>query len=236
MSTLGNLRNAVALKIGMDNTVGSAEQQLIDSWLNEAVVDVLMRTHCFVANCDATLTAGSPNHTLDARILVAMTLHSSSSGTLGQCVQLSADELINRRVRDPLSSTSGGRLYYAVYGDNMLLVYPTPTAATVISFYYVPRPSAPMTLTTDDPSTPALGGIPVEFHKALEYYALWQGGDYDDDKSSEQGERYRGLYEQFCNRQIRPQLAKKGGVSLPRARTNRTRRILRSSNDVWPRG
>jgi hypothetical protein len=54
----------------------------------------------------------------------------------------------------------------------------------------------------------------------------------DDDASSEQGERYRALYEMGI-REMRKQVYRHGGSNLPRARVNfRRRRLLAHDNST----
>jgi hypothetical protein len=63
MSTLANFRTQVSQKLGMDNTAGSTEQGLIDYWVNQAIVDILMETEVYVVEAQATLTAGQGDYT-----------------------------------------------------------------------------------------------------------------------------------------------------------------------------
>jgi len=125
------------------------------------------------------------------------------------------------KLRAGLTTNNGSPLrYYAVEGADLFLVWPTPTAADTIKVLYVPRPTA-LSATGDSPSY-----IPSEFHKALEFYALWQAADYDDDGSSQVGEVYRVQYEGVDGRggilrRIRSASRWKGGRSLSPARVGR---------------
>jgi hypothetical protein len=88
-----------------------------------------------------------------------------------------------------------------------------------LTVYYVPRPT-PMSSDSHDPSNATYGGIPKEHHKALEFYALWQGADYDDDSTSQQGDRYFGQYQMWLGKMKKNQKFK-GGNRMPKATLGR---------------
>jgi hypothetical protein len=90
-------------------------------------------------------------------------------------------------------------------------VYPTAAAAVTLVVLYVPKPTE-MT-TTNDPSTATYGGIPVEYHPALEEYAKWKMADYDDDSSSQNGLLYQQEYMRLV-RDAKRHMRERGGRTL----------------------
>lgn len=226
MTTLANFRTRVSAKIGLDNTASSADQSLVDSWINEGIVDVLCETQC---NVDSqTVTPGaSADYALSASVLGIIDMYTTSGGTDDPLDQVSVSDLLEMR-RNGSTSTGGSVVSYALAGTDLVLFYPTPAAADTFTMYYVPKPTA-MSGSADDPSSASLGGIRSDFHKAIEFYALAEAADYDDDGSSAQGERYLARYENELGK-IRRKLIRLGRYKqppavLPTQRRRRTRRF-----------
>lgn len=188
MATLADFRLRIAAKLGLDNTV-AGDQGLIDSWVNEAVAEVLTRSRVNVIAGNMALTPGFYDYTLPTQILALDECFISPVG-MNQAYLMTRKsplEIIQLRV-----GSSGGTppvVFYALNGTNLLMVFPTPVLADVITLYYVPRP-LPLTGPTDTPAD-----IPVEWHKVVEYYGLWQGAQYQNDSASNQGTNFEKLYE-----------------------------------------
>lgn len=233
MATLADLRTRVTSKLGLDNTASGAEQLLVDSWLNEGVVEILLRTHCTVETGEMTTTANVWSYQLSTSILAIRDVwREESTGAINPVIRVSEQEILD--LHRATSSSDASYLRYATTGANLLLLYPTPSATYTIDLLYVPRPTA-MSSGTHDPSTLTYGRIPTEFHKAIEYYALWQGAEYDENQGSQGGERYRTLYENYLAAIIRPAMRRKGGVELPQVRrkswrSRRNSRLLREND------
>ena len=225
MATLTTLRAAVAGELGLDNTASSTEQGLIDGWLNEAVEQVLVRTHCHVSFANISLTADTKDYHLPTGIIAIRKVVDSDSVPL---VRESA-EMIHELRRS--SGASDSAMRYAIDGANLLMVYPTPSSSSTLTFYYVPRPTV-MSSGSHDPSSVTYGRIPAEHHRALEFYACARGASYDDDESSAQGKRYWELYDQAIRR-MSASLNAKGGRKASRARLARNRFVPHSpSQDI----
>lgn len=229
MATLTTLRNVVASKIGLDNAAGN-EQTLMDEWINQGIVDILLKTRCYVDSADMATQVGVGDYDLDTDILTILEMFLVSGGSTYSLERVTPNELIDMKRRT--AAASGPSLYYAVMGSNMLSIYPTPSSVDTITVYYVPRPSA-LSAGGDDPSTAAKGGIPLEYHSGIEYYALWQAGDYADDGSSENGLTYQMQYEKVLQ-DIRKNQARKGGSRLAPARVGmrRRRRMVAHDNSM----
>lgn len=215
MATLATLRTAVSSKLGLDNASGSTEQILVDSWVNEGIVEILLRTHCKVEKGTMAVTSGTWDYQLDTGILAIRDIWGTdSAGAVTAVIRVSEQEIL-----DLHRSTSSGSatLRYTVVGSNLILLWPTPTTAYTLNLLYVPRPTS-MTAADHDPSAETYGRIPKEFHKAIEYFALWQGAEYDENQGSQGGERFRALFEDYLATRIRPAMKRKGGIELPQVR------------------
>jgi hypothetical protein len=160
---------------------------------NEAVVDILLKTGCYVTSATMTETSGTGDYTLDTGIMRVKGWQWSDGSTYSQPERVPIDVLLALRGNNS-ASTTWPASFYAVAGANLLMVYPTPAASDTITVYYTPVPTA-MSSGSHDPSSATYGGIPVGFHPAIEQYMLWKLASADDDESSGQGERYRIAYE-----------------------------------------
>lgn len=213
---LTGFRTEIAAKLSL-NTSDAAELALIDQWINDGVAEVVAETKSKVAVATAAITAGEPDYEMDTAILRILWVQNADGYELEPTAP---DDILRLRLNGAADVTRR----YAVDGSNMLMLYPTPAAAGTLTLRYVPRPVT-LSSGSDTPSE-----IPSEFHRAVTWYALWQGADYDDDQTSAQGARYQQLYEQQLAR-IRGRLQKKRGRRLPRAQVAPTTRVP-SRNDI----
>jgi hypothetical protein len=212
VTSLASFRTTVSSIIGLDNTPGSAEQLLIDGWVNEAVVQILRRTRLRTAIATLDLTAGAKDYELPPGIVFITEIIDAKNQPLER---VRVDDINELRRTGP-SSGIGFTYCYALNGANMFMIYPTPSVVDQLTYYYVPKP-IPMGQPTDDPSLASQGGIPSEYHRAIELYALWRAADYGDDASSQQGDRYQRDFTGEIG-QIRRDLQRKGGPRIPAAK------------------
>lgn len=212
MADLSSLRFAISTKIGLDSTAGSSELAMMDSWINEGIVDFLLKTKCYVAVGTMTLSAGAGDYRLPDPVLEITEI--SLGGT--RLLRKSPHEIQEMRLANQSATPSTSiPAYYALEGASLLLIHPLPQQASTLAIYYVPQPT-PLSSPADDPSAGAFGGIPVEYHKAIEYYALIEAADYDDDSSSTIGQLYQQRYLDRV-RDFRKRQFYKGGRRLSRA-------------------
>ncbi len=193
--TRGEFITVVAAKLGLDDTGAGSEWLLMERWCQEGVVEVLLRTHCYTEIGDMALTPGVSEYRVDEDILAIQNDQITSSGSSGTITLISMDEMIERRA----ASSAVGRIgvvTVAIEG-NLLITYPAPSSGDTIRYFYVPRPTT-MTLDANDPSAATYGGIPTEYHKAIEYYMLWQAAEYDDKKAPMTPQDYYTAFETLC--------------------------------------
>lgn len=194
-TTLSTFLLQISSNLGLDNsgTIGSSptkDQTLMIGWVNEAIADVVSRTKCNVAVATLTLTAGDYDYTLDTHILALdECFNMDVSQTIYYRLQrVTAEQILNYRVGNQFINAPPVR-WYALSGANLLMLYPTPLSSDVLTFYYVPRPTA--LAAASDTNTQ----IPAEWQKAVEYYGCWQAAKYMNDSSSQMGALFMTLYE-----------------------------------------
>lgn len=226
--TRGRLIARVAAAIGL--SVTGEELTLLQEWADEAVVDVLLRTHCRVELGDITLSAGVGDYRLDTNVL-AVEERSITGATYGYNV-VSLGDIYEMRLRDAAAPVDQ-IIALAVEGD-LMLVYPTPTATQTIRYVYVAKPTA-MTSDSHDPSTSTYGGIPTEYHDCIETYMLREAAKYDGKTTSPTWAEYDSDYDKKCA-YARKETRKKAKRGLLAARVGYPGRShVGRRNDVYPR-
>ena len=228
MATLETLRRTVGRKTGMEYSAAGTDRDLIDSWCSEAVREILIRTHCYTAATTVETTADEWQYDLSSNVMVVKLIW--RDGETSDMVRVAPDEIIELR-RSNSTSSSDSSLMWAMVGTNMLMFHPTPTSVFTVSLVYVPRPTE-LSFDTHDPSNPAYGGIPVEYHKAIELWALSNASDHEHEGRTQSGQKYLVEFEAYIAR-IKAGVNRKGG-RLPAARVGRARRPI-TDNGVYPR-
>lgn len=214
---LGDFRVSVSTEIGLDNSVTaapwSAEQTLIDGYVNRGVVDLLRKTRCNIDIDPMILTAGDGDYNISQAVMeiVELDLLPASGGLYPRPQRVGLAEILNRRKLMPMAAVAPQ--IYSFSGSNLISFYPVPSGSDTAMLYYVPRPQ-PLVNLTDHPDDPNYGGIPVEFHDAIEYYAQWRAASYDD--SADAVNYYKMYQSRF--REIRREVGRTGGQTMPRMR------------------
>ncbi|MBA2707090.1 MAG: hypothetical protein H0U59_04715 [Gemmatimonadaceae bacterium] len=226
MATLEQFRRSVGRKTGMGYDSAGTDRDLLDQWLNEGVREVLLRTHCYTTASTVTTTANEWQYDLSSNIMAIVSIW--RDGQDAPMVRMQPEEIQNYRS----SSGSGSITRWATSGTNMLLFWPTPTAEYTINLIYVPRPTE-LSFDTHDPSSATYGGVPVEFHKAIELWALSNASDHEHEQGTQRGVSYLAQFDEYIKRVVKPALARKWGVQ-PRSRIGR-RRYTAWDNDRYPR-
>lgn len=183
--TGGDLTFRVSRSLGLDDTQGGDELKLMQSWANDAIIDVLIKTRCTVSWNSVALSAGVTEYTLDTTFLAVQSIKGPTALGTGPWRIVSMQEIMEFQ--------ESGTAYadpplVAIDGGNYMTVAPAPAADENLSFLAVIKPTplfsaANLGTTTDnsnDPYDSLYGLIPSEYHRALEYYMLWRGAEYDD--------------------------------------------------------
>lgn len=221
---LGDFRTRVSSEIGLSNRDGSSEQSLIDGWANDAVVQFLVETKCYIKSFTAALTADSDEYDLGSTVLSLKELYIvASDGTISPMLEpMSTDEILWRK-RFPTEGWAP--IGYALEGANLILLSSAARSGDELHGLYVPRPTT-MSDAAHDPSNTTYGGIPTEFHETLVQYPLWKAAIWDDDVSSagasrrgaiSMGGQYQGAWEEGIAK-AKVRLNKKAGVRWSPAR------------------
>jgi hypothetical protein len=220
LSTFAQLKNNVTLELGLDDEAGEDEDTLLGRRLNEGVRAVLVQTHCRVEVASTALTVGVADYELPVAALAMHRLVTNPD--LRECVRENPATI--HQLRESAATGAAGYAYsYALDGANLLMLYPTPAAADFLTLYYVPLPTE-MVAVSDDPSALVYGGIPVQWHDAIELWAMSKLASYDDDSTSKNGADYMRDFELRITK-IRLEIKKLGGRKQPRVRVNRRRYV-----------
>jgi hypothetical protein len=136
-----------------------------------------LQTGCYVTTTTINEVANTGDYTLDSGIIRVTAWQWTNTTLVTVPARISVPDLLYLRANASASSPASS---YAIAGSNLLMVFPTPDAADTVTLYYTPRPTV-MSSGSHDPSNATYGGIPAEFHKAIELYALREGADYSKD-------------------------------------------------------
>lgn len=173
-----------------------------------------------------TFTPGAAlNYTLDSTVLAVLDMYFTNASYSLERVSV-AD--IHRIRRSSLTGSSYPRRY--AFQNPLVLFDIAPAASDTLTVVNVPAPTV-MSAGAHDPSTATYGGIPVDYHDALAYYAEWHLGSFADDASSSQGTRYKEWYMERvrdCVQEIR----ERGGRRQPRSTVGPVRRYVPSNNST----
>lgn len=190
---LNEYRSRVARVTGM-STSDSGDTTLIDSWVNEGVVQFLKDTKINQATAALSVTAASGDYTLDTDILAFtdMWYEPSNGDQSVTLVPVDSSDIAEMRLRS--AETDATTRYYALQGAHLLMLYPAPqTTGDLLHFIYTPRPAA-MSATSQSPSDAAKGNVPAEYHDVIEAYAKWKAAEAEEHKPSNYGLSFQAEY------------------------------------------
>jgi hypothetical protein len=195
------MQDQVVQWLGLQDISDYNETLLVPQLLQQGTIDLLTRTRCTVRCVQLRVHANVEDYLLDQAILALVDVEDGA----------------RRRARRD-ESTYG----FVLIRSDVLRIEPTPSEDGTVRVWAVMLPQA-MAADADSPGDEAFGAIPEECHDAIVTYALWKGADYSDDAGSQQGERYRVMYEGQDGRggrlsQIRTTVNKRGTARAPRRR------------------
>lgn len=173
----------VQYTLGMEDSAANDETLLAKSYLNEGVVDVLVRTRPYTRCINLTLTANTPLHDMANQILWLLDLQEVGSW-----------RFLERMSREDIAAAQQGGASGYAYEEPLLWISPVPDTTISFKAYGGFRP-APLVNDGDNAAVGSFGGLAPEFHPAVINYALWKGGEYLQHEQSAGGERWRTLYE-----------------------------------------
>lgn len=179
------LKTRIAQNVGIASSGDdSAEEwQRVQDEVNEAIVDILLRTRINMRGVTLNLTAGIDEYEFGSSVLQ---IHNLYRGT--QELEEAEPGDISRYQ----DISAGGA--YAVVGYNRIALSWLAAAGETLEAWYTPAPT-PMTADTHDPSTATYGNIPLQFHQAIVNRACWYLADYAGDQGSGRGDKYKTWYE-----------------------------------------
>lgn len=228
--TLDDLRSEVYQRLRLDSTASGADETFVTRALNQGVLEILTRTHCYVKCADVATIADTWKYRMPTSVLAFKRLLTADSSSEDQeAIQVAESELFDLRRSQLAVATTSTRMRYALMGADLLLVWPTPTAAGTIDAFYVPYPTA-MSSGSHDPATETYGGIQAQYHPAIYLWALAQAADREQHTTSQAGLKYRAEFDDYIKR-IRIDLNRRKGP-LPRARIGNRRALVPSRNDI----
>ena len=203
---------------GLASAPGTEDRALLDTWVNDGMVEIFVDTSCVVTKVTVTLTASVDEYAMDTGILRILEYAQLASAPSSALSIVSASEILQRR----FTSSVGTVRRFAILGSNILIVNPTPVAADQILFYAVPYPDA--VATTDDVHST---GLPLFGKRALECYVLMRAMEYNHDYQAARmrgnpvvygaAAYWRGMYDDELNN-IRRRGRELGGRKLPMGR------------------
>jgi hypothetical protein len=178
----GVMIDRVKYTMGMQEIVSHDEIVFIKQYLNEGLLDVIVRTRPYTRVITLTLTANTAIHDMSTDILALVD------------VQDPTGNFLERMTREDITIAQRNGVPGFAYEEPLLWVSPVYNSDTQIKAYGIFRPSS-LTQDSDDPSSPTFGGLAPEFHPAIINYACWKAGEYTEHEQSQMGEKWRVAYE-----------------------------------------
>lgn len=235
--TKGDLIFETSRVFGLDDTAGSDELILMQKWANRGVVDVLMKTHCYVDIGTMALQVGVTDYRTDSSILAMLNVTVPDSlQTPNELDVVPMDEILPYLSSVIASTATPTKV--AIEGT-LMRIAPVPSSAVTLTYIYVPRPTGmgeDGTKGNDalDPSNATYGGVLAEYHDTILAYMAWQASMYDDKSAPLSPKEYRAAYEGLC-KDVRKEQRRKSGRGLHRGRVGYPDRGgIPTRNDTYP--
>lgn len=179
----GEMIDRVKYTMGLQEIVSHNEiDTLVKPYVNEGVLDILVRCRPYTRQINLTLTANVAIHDMSSDILALLDIVHPAYGFL---MRFSRED-----ITDQQTANSPG----FAYEEPLLWVSPIASVDTQIKAFGIFRPNE-MSSLTDDCANPNYGGLAPEFHPAVINYACWKAGEYTQHDTSQMGEKWRVAYE-----------------------------------------
>lgn len=176
------MTDRVKYTMGMQEITSHDEIAFIKAYINEGILDILVRTRPYTRVVNLNLTANTAVHDMSTDIIALLDIEHPSAGFL---MRLSREDVTDAQ--------KNGEPGFA-YEEPLLWISPVSGVDATVKAYGVFRPN-PLSNDADDCSNPTYGGLAPEFHVAVINYACWKGGEYTQHESSQMGEKWRIAYE-----------------------------------------
>ncbi len=191
-------KNMQDLCIARLNLEATADLQMVKDAISNAYSQAVIETEAFQTGGTKTLTAGTATYDLSTFVSTGVVvrmkaIYPTYSGVFGKpLAQLSLDALLRRRSEGGgVATATGPSTHYAMAGMNDLELWPTPSAADVLTLYYVYQPNA-LSADADVPT------IPEPYaSRCLLAGACWELADLTGDPN---GGQYQADFEQWIAR------------------------------------
>jgi hypothetical protein len=226
---LSEYRTRIARVTGM-STAAAGDLSLMDSWVNEGVVQFLRETKYNVRRAALAMTAGSGDYSLDTDILALQAAYYQPTGADQRLlIPVTPERMMELRL--PNQSGYSTVQNYAMAGGNTIMLWASPPASTdILHVLYVPRPAV-MSVTSDSPSDTAKGNIPAEYHPVIEAYAKWKAASAEEHKGSDNGLQFQAEWERAIAK-VRGEMFRKAGGVQPAVRIGRGSPFVPPGNGV----
>ena len=202
--TFKSIQDSVIGKLRLSDS--TANRALVKDWINQSYAQTCLESQALQQAGYGTLTANSSTYTLPTEIIELkwVIAKPASDNYFGVPLErVSIDEILSwRNGSNAIPPASGTVTAYALIGMNQLELWPTPSTADTIQFYYSYLPTA---LSAD-------GDIPAIQEpwasKCLEYGALVQGAELRADPLLD---RWDNKYQEWKLR-FRTHMNNRGGM------------------------
>jgi hypothetical protein len=173
-STFADIQQAVIEKATLDPVLDLPK---VKDWLNQVYFQAAVETEAISGEATMAMTAGVGSYVFPAAVARIRQMAVQPAGSTqfsAPLILTTLDEILQRRQ----SGQSAQATHYTLVGINGLEVWPTPSAADMITVYYVSYPIA----------LSAAGDVPVfeepYASKILEFGALAEAGDFKGDPAT----------------------------------------------------
>lgn len=178
----GTMVNRVKYTLGMQEITSHDEIAFIKQYLNEGVLDLLVRCRPYTRVITMTLTENTAIHDMSTDILALLDIQDPNG------------KFLQRMTREDITEAQASGAPGFAYEEPLLWVSPIPGVATQVKAYGIFRPSV-LVQDTDDAANPNFGGLAPEFHPAVINYGCWKAAEYTQHEQSAMGEKWRIAYE-----------------------------------------
>ncbi len=153
-STFADIYNDVIATSRLDAT---NDLSRVKDWINQLYTEVCAETEAIQSYATMTLTSGQSVYTIDATISRIKAMYCTPAGgtQLAPLQPVSIEQILlwNTATGGATAVNTGGATHYAIFGLNDIQFYPQPTAADVVTIYYVKLPTV-LSAASDVPGIP----------------------------------------------------------------------------------